>query len=51
VIGIKYNPGTIVGQSVQKSGGVYPTNTYNYKTQINGTDVGTSKQGIDVKPR
>jgi uncharacterized repeat protein (TIGR01451 family) len=51
VIGIKYDPGTLVGQSVQKTQGHYPSNTYSYATSINGGDITSSHDSIDVVPR
>jgi hypothetical protein len=51
VIGIKYDPGTLVGQSVQKTQGHYPSNTYSYATSINGGDIASSHDSIDIVPR
>jgi uncharacterized repeat protein (TIGR01451 family) len=53
VVGIKYDPGTLVGQSVTKSGTPpkYPTNTYSYSTSVNGSDISSSHDSIDVIPR
>jgi uncharacterized repeat protein (TIGR01451 family) len=51
VVGIKYDPGSLVGQPVSKSGGKYPTNTYSYSTSIDGGDIASSHDSIDVTPR
>ena len=51
VIGIKYDTSTLVGQSVSKQGGHYPTNTYSYITKVNGTDFGGSAASVDVTPK
>jgi hypothetical protein len=48
VIGIKYDPGTIVGQSVSTP---FPTNTYSYSAKINGNLLGGSQQSIMVQPK
>ena len=53
IVGIKYDPGTLVGQAVSKSGTppVFPTNTYNFSTAINGSTIATSLDSIQVVPR
>jgi uncharacterized repeat protein (TIGR01451 family) len=51
IIGIKYDPGTLAGQAVAKSGGQFPSNTYSFSTSINGGDLASSHDNIGVIPR
>jgi hypothetical protein len=46
-VGIKYSPQNLIGQSVQKQGGVYPTSIYSWST----TNFNGSTASIPVKPK
>ena len=48
-ISIKYDPGTLVGQTV--NGNPKPTNTYTFTTWINGSAVPTSSDSVNVRPK
>jgi len=50
IIGIKYDPGTLDGQSVGNKP-PYPTNVYTFTTYLNGSVFGSSQDSINVKPR
>jgi hypothetical protein len=49
VIGIKYNPGTVVGTDVGSP--PYPTVHYDIHTELNGTTVDADADGLDIAPK
>jgi hypothetical protein len=49
VIGIKYNPGTVVGTTVGSP--PYPTVHYDIHTELNGTTVDADADGLDIAPK
>ncbi len=51
VIGVKYQTSSVVGNSVTKSGGVYPTVNYNFDTVMNGSIIETYDGGVDLAPK
>jgi hypothetical protein len=48
IVGVKYNPGTVVGQTV---GTPRPTIHYNFATLINGGLFEVDPDGVDLKPK
>ncbi len=44
-LSIKYNPGSLVGQSVKQP---YPTASYTFKTLLNGVEITTSWDSVNV---
>jgi hypothetical protein len=48
IIGIKYDPGSVTGQSV---GNPPPTIHYDWFTKVNGGVVATDPDGLDLKPK
>ena len=47
-LSIKYNPGSLVGQKVSKP---YPTTSYTFKTILNGAEIITSWDSVNVTPK
>jgi hypothetical protein len=51
VLGIKYDPGTVVGTTVPGACGILPTNHYDFATKVNGTTVETDPDGLNLSPK
>ena len=47
-LSIKYNNSSLTGQSVSKP---YPTATYSFKTVLNGVEISTSVDSVNVAPK
>jgi hypothetical protein len=47
-VGIKYNPGSLVGQAVTSP---YPTVPYRFVSYLNGTQIFSSWDSVDVKKK
>jgi uncharacterized repeat protein (TIGR01451 family) len=51
VIGVKYQTSSVVGNTVTKTGGVYPTVNYQFDTVLNGSIIETYDGGVDLVPK
>jgi hypothetical protein len=48
IVGIKYNPGSVVGTNV---GAIRPVVHYNFVTSLNGVTGETDPNGLDLQPK
>ena len=48
IVGIKYNPGTVVGTSVSTP---FPSSTYTFSTSVNGSLIATSPDSLVLKKK
>ena len=51
IIGVKYQTSTVVGNTVVKSGGVYPTVNYTFDTVMDNVTIETYDGGVNLAPK